>query len=96
MRYKDEEIDEKIKTALDRHGLTQCVDEGRLILAELILKAASGYCNSHTEEAFMNSFNLLRNDRTLNKKGSRFLCSMFYSHSNKRPVAFGMMEKYRL
>ncbi len=95
MIRKIDEMDIKIKETLDKYGLVQCVGDGRLMLAELILKAAAGYRNSYTEEKFMNSFNLLRKDRTLNKNGSQFLCSMFYNHSNKKPQAFNLMKEYR-
>ncbi|MAF36566.1 hypothetical protein CL622_05620 [archaeon] len=70
-------------------------DEGRLMLLELISKAAAGSYNSHTEEGFMNSFGLLKRDRTLNKKGRKFVCDMVYASSNKRPKCFALMEHYR-
>lgn len=88
--------DSEIQSTLIKYGWKQTVDEGRLMLAELMLKAGSGYYNSHTEEHFLKSFPLLKKDRTPNKKGLRFLCSMFYSHSNLRPVAYSLMKEYRL
>ena len=54
-----------------------------------------GYYNSYTEEEFMHQFRLQRKDRTLNKKGMRFICSMFYGSSSRRPEAFELMKKYR-
>jgi hypothetical protein len=90
-----EVTDNKIREYLDKYGFVQYTDEGRLLLAELLLKAGAGYYNSHTEEAFLKSFALLKKDRTPNKNGRRFLCSIFYNHSNRKPVAFGLMEKHR-
>jgi hypothetical protein len=81
--------------ALRNLGFTQDNDEGRLMLAELMMKAGAGYYNSHTEEKFMNSFDLMRKDRTPNKKGRRFLCSLFYTHSNRRPEGFKLMQYFR-
>ena len=87
--------DLEIIKALVKTGFTQCVDEGRLMLTELLVKANAGYYNSHTEEAFMRSFGLIKTDRTLNKKGRQFICSMLYMHSNKQPEAYELMKKYR-
>lgn len=87
--------DSEIKDLLLSVGFDHHVDEGRLMLAELLIKASSGFYNSHTEEAFMTRFGLLKRDRTLNKKGFRFLCAMFYNHSNKKPEVYFLMEKHR-
>lgn len=95
MKSEDIVTDAKIQEVLSRDGWTQSVDEGRLMLAELMLKAGSGCYTSYTETHFANSFDLLKRDRTPNKKGLRFLCSMFYNHSNLRPLAYSLMGKYR-
>lgn len=71
------------------------VGEGRLMLAELLLKAGSGYYNSHTEEGFMREFGLLTKARTPNKRGRLFLCSMIYNHSNQKPEYFHLMQAHR-
>lgn len=86
----------EIEERLSGFGWKQNAEEGRLMLAELMLKASSSYYNSHTEEGFLISFNLLKKDRTPNKRGFRFLCSMFYNHSNLRPVAYELMKSYRI
>lgn len=70
-------------------------EEGRLMLAELMLKAGAGFRSSHTEEIFLGDFKLLKKDRTPNKKGRKFLCSMLYTHSNGRPDYYKLMQKYR-
>ncbi len=70
-------------------------NEGRLYLAELMLKAQAGCYNSHTEELFLNRMEVMKKDRTPNFIGRRFLCSMFYSHSNKRPEAYQSIVDYR-
>ncbi len=85
-----------MREAQSKHGFNGPVSKGRLILAELILKAAAGYRNSHTEEAFLKSFALLKADRTPNKKGFRFLCEMFYNNSNLRAEAYYSMKKHRI
>lgn len=71
------------------------VFQGRLMLTELLVKANAGYRNSHTEEAFMNSFGLLKRDRTLNKAGRRFICGMLYKHSNNKSDFVSFSETYR-
>lgn len=96
MEAKDYVTDSDIREVLDEWGWKLNADEGRLMLAELMLKSSSSYYNSHTEEGFLTSFNLLKKDRTPNKVGFRFLCSMFYNHSNLRPVAYELMKNYRL
>ena len=95
--YKDPEIisDEKIQKALNASGWSIDTKEGRLMLLELLSKASAGYYNSHTEEAFLNSFNLLRYDRTPNRKGCKFICSMVYESSCRRPKAYDLMKRYR-
>lgn len=70
-------------------------DEGRLVLMELMSKAAAGYYNSHTEEGFLNSFGLMKKDRTPNRRGSKFIMSMIYASSNERPLCFKLMQEYR-
>lgn len=85
----------EIIIGLVKCGFTQSADEGRLILIELLIKAGAGYRSSHTEEWFLSGFDLLKADRTPNKKGRKFLCSMFYMHSNKRPEAYELMKTYR-
>jgi hypothetical protein len=69
--------------------------EGRLILVELAVKANAGYRNSHTEERFLSAFRLLKKDRTLNKFGRKFICSMFYSPSLKKSKFVIYSEMYR-
>ena len=71
------------------------IDEGRLSLLELISKAGAGYYNSHTEEIFLRSFGLLRKDRMPNKKGMRFIMSMVYASSNKKPFCYEIIKEYR-
>ena len=71
------------------------VDEGRLMLLELLTKAAAGYRSSHTVEGFVKSFHLMKRDRTANKRGRQFICSMVYEHSNLRPPCYELMDKYR-
>jgi len=86
----------EIKAHLKGFGWNDCnVGEGRLMLAELLLKAGAGFYNSHTEEGFMCAFGLLTKTRAPNKRGRLFLCSMFYAHSNNKPKCFHLMQEYR-
>lgn len=87
--------DNEIESALKEWRWTIPVGDGRLMLAELLLKAGAGYRNSHTEEGFMGCFKLLNRDRTPNKRGRQFLCSMMYKHSNSRPDCYELMTEYR-
>ena len=84
MSVDDVVSDEKITETLKGLGFTQCAKEGRLMLVELLVKANDCSYNSHTEEAFVQSFGMLNKNRKLNKKGSRFLCDMLYASSNNK------------
>lgn len=87
--------DEVVIFQLNRLGFTQSAEEGRLMIVELSSKAGAGYMNSHTEELFLNSFYILKKDRTLNKLGRKFMMHMLYEHSNLRPRAFNAMQEFR-
>ena len=96
MNYRDPVSDEDIAKNLTKFGWhNHCVGEGRLMLLELISKAGARYYNSHTEEQFLCSFNLLKKDRTPNRMGLSFIKSMVYASSNKRPRCFELMQKHR-
>jgi hypothetical protein len=84
-----------MEKALSDYMPDTTIIKGRLILAELILKASAGYYNSHTEEAFLGRFSILKADRTPKINGRRFLCGMFYKHSGLKPEAFYLINKYR-
>lgn len=86
-----------ILSALESEGFKiYSADEGRLMLAELILKAQAGYYNSHTEELFMHRMDVLKKDRTPNSIGKKFLLAMFYAPSHRRPEAYSAMKIYRV
>ncbi len=88
--------DNLIEIAIDRSGYRGfSVDECRLNLAELIIKAQAGYYNSYTEEEFMRQLKVLKKDRTPNLMGRRLLVEMFYRHSNKKCKAFDLIDRYR-
>jgi hypothetical protein len=80
---------------LAKYGWKKTPDEGRLMLLELVAKAGAGCYNSHSEELFVNSFGLLKKDRSPSKIGMKFIMSMVYNDSNKRPRCFSLMELYR-
>lgn len=96
MNTKEIISDEKIERCLEECGFHDYeIDDGRLVLLELISKASAGYKNSYTEENFLNSFGLLKNDRTPNKHGRKFIMSMVYASSNRKPFCFGAMQEFR-
>ena len=87
--------DDSINRALAIDGWDLSADQGRLMLFELLCKAGAGYYNSHTEEGFLRYFIILKKDRSPNKRGRVFMCDMAYKHSNKKPVIYDLIEKYR-
>ncbi len=95
MSVKDFISDEYMRGILSELGFKQSPNEGRLILAELLVKAAAGYRNSHTEEKLLESFYMMKKDRTANRRGRRFLCEMFYACSNRAPEGYYLMRDYR-
>lgn len=95
MSVKEFISDDYMNEVLKKLGFDQSADEGRLILAELLVKAAAGYRNSHTEEALLKSFYMMKKDRTANKRGRRYLCEMFYASSNRAPEGYYLMRDYR-
>lgn len=96
--WKPHEIanDSFISHAIEVTGYTgRTIEECRLDLCDLILKAQCGYALGHTEEVFLARFRMLRKNREPNKKGKAFLLTMMYASSNQKPVAFELMKKYR-
>jgi thioredoxin-like negative regulator of GroEL len=87
--------DSQIIKALDADNWDMNKHEGLLMLLELLVKANAGFYNSHTEERFLQSFGLLKADRTANKKGRRFISAAVYEGSNRRPKCFDLMSLYR-
>lgn len=88
--------DAEIELAISRSGFTgRTVDECRLCLVELLIKAQAGCRNGHTEESFLACFNLMKKDRAPNWLGRKFIMSMFYASSNNRPASYKLMEEYR-
>ena len=97
MTSKEIITDDEIEFRLQFTGWWKTgLDEGRLMVLELVSKAAAGFYNSSTEESFMKGFELLKKDRTLNKKGRKFVCSMVYKHSCNRPDCVDLMLKHRV
>lgn len=96
METKDILPDLILEFAVERSQYTgRDLDECRLCLAELILKAAAGCRNGHTEEDFLSRCDMLKKDRTPNNLGRHFLKAMYYTHSNNKPEAYYLMQKYR-
>ena len=74
-------IEDEISGVLQEWGFKCSVDEGKLMLLELIAKAGAGFYNSHTEDGFLRDMRVLNRDRTANLKGRKFVVSMVYSSS---------------
>lgn len=96
MKNEEFATDAEIDRALQMCGFTRDTpQEGRLMLLELLAKAGAGYRSSHTEEGFLGMFGMMKADRTPNKRGRRFLCSMIYKHSSNRPECYELMKEFR-
>ncbi len=96
MESKSIVSDQDIEFYLSKGGWKgYSVGEGRLKLLELISKAGAGSYNSHTEEVFLSNFGLLKKDRMPNKRGMKFIASMVYGSSNRKPLCFNLMQEYR-
>ena len=97
MESKEIITDDQIENRLQLGGWWKTsIDEGRLMILELASKANAGYYNSCTEESYLRGFDLTKKDRTLNKKGRKFVCSMVYKHSCNKPDSFELMQKFRV
>ena len=75
------------------HGMS--VAEGRLMLLELMVKAAAGSRNSHTEEMFLTYMGVLKKDRTICSLARKWMCSMLYASSNQRAPVYDLIAAYR-
>ncbi len=96
MNSKDVVCDDLIESAIKRSGFTgRSIDECRLCLLELLVKAGAGYHNGYTEESFLSCFDLMKKDRTPNKAGREFIMRMTYASSNCAPDSFSLTRKYR-
>lgn len=87
--------DTEIEKAVGWINNSMTVEEGRLTLVDLLIKANAGYRNSYTEEKFLSRFDLLKKDRTTNRRGARFLCSMMYAPSNRQSEYVRMVQEMR-
>lgn len=88
-------FDVAIEFSIKRNGWDKSTEEGRLMLAELIIKAGAGYRNSHTEEELLTACEVLTKSRKPRKYASRWLCCMCYAPSNKKSEFHRLSEIYR-
>tara|TARA_R110000803_G_scaffold95395_5_gene163384 strand:+ start:1420 stop:1710 length:291 start_codon:yes stop_codon:yes gene_type:complete len=95
METKDIVQDQEIELNLKSYGWKKDIEEGRLMILELLSKAGAGYYNSHTEEGYLMMFGLTKKNRQPNKRGLQFIQSMVYASSNEKPYCFNLMNKYR-
>lgn len=91
----NEHFERKIKENLSDWGWNCNVDEGKLLLLELMVKHQNKIYNSHTESGFLKSMGVMRQDRFPNFVGREFMMHMLYDHSYLRPPAFEAMKEYR-
>ncbi|AUR96476.1 hypothetical protein NVP1225O_24 [Vibrio phage 1.225.O._10N.261.48.B7] len=88
-------FERKVGVALAEWGWKKDVEEGMIMLLELMVKTQRGCYNSHTETGFLNSMKVMTKSGFPNKLGREFMMHMLYASSNQRPPAFKLMEKHR-
>lgn len=87
--------DKEIEVALTKYNWDCTIDEGRLMALELLSKASAGFYSSSTEEGFLGCLGLMTKSRKPNSKGFKFICSMVYASSCKRPPCYDIMTRKR-
>ena len=88
-------FESKIKEKLGEWGWRCDVEEGKLLLLELMVKHQNKVYSSYTENGFLFSMGVMRKDRFPNFVGREFMMHMLYEHSNLRPPAYSAMLEYR-
>ena len=75
-----------------------CTAENTLRYCELMLKHGAGYAVSHTEGLLLHSYivpKLIGANRKPTKAGMRFLCEVYYKHSNLQSDGCVWATRYR-
>lgn len=89
---KKREIHEVFK----KYGFGYTLEQSCLSYCEYMLKKASGYALSHTENLAFNGVRaLVKKDKTPTKLGFKFLCNVYYKHSNLQSDGCVWAKKYR-
>ena len=91
-------IQNQIQEHAIKIGFGGCTAENVLTYCELMLKHGAGYAVSHTEGLLLKSIvspKLVGADRKPTKVGMRFLCAVYYKHSNLQSDDCIWGAKYR-
>lgn len=87
---------QEIKSKSDYYGFNHCIEAATLNFCEILIKFTAGYSVSYTEGKFLRSLPKFRNK---NGKPSRlamkFLCSVYYKHSNLKSDGCEWSNKFR-
>lgn len=88
-------FDIQVEEALKEWNWKCSVEEGKLMLLELMVKRQNGSYNSCTEEGFLNSMKVMNKSNTPNMLGKWFMMHMLYESSNQRPLAYRLIKEHR-
>lgn len=95
MNSVDKLFNSAVCGALKKNGFnSDCAEYGKLMLAQLMVKAAAGFYNSYTEENFMSEFGFISKRRSINKRGAKFLKEFIYASSCKKPPIYFACETH--
>lgn len=86
--------DEDIESGLAQYRWGCSVEQGRIMLVELMVKSNARSYNSHTEEGFLHSQRVTESDRKINQKGWLFLLSCLGDLSKSAPW-YALSKAYR-
>lgn len=76
----------KIKEKSDFYSFEHCKEQASLNFCEILLKRCSGYAVSYTEGKLLASMpEMINRNMKPSKLALRFLCSVYYKHSNLKP-----------
>ena len=85
---------EDIESGLAQYRWDCSVEQGRIMLVELMVKSNARFYNSHTEEGFLHSQRVTESSRKINQKGWLFLLSCLGDLSTSSPW-YTLSKAYR-
>lgn len=86
--------DEDIESGLAQYRWGFSVEQGRIMLVELMVKSNARSYNSYTEEGFLHSQRVTQSNRKINQKGWLFLLSCLGDLSTSSPW-YALSKAYR-
>lgn len=90
------EITSKIKEKSDYYGFEYCEEYSALNFCEIMLKKCAGYAVSYTEGKLFRSMpEMVNKNLKPSKLGMRFLCSVYYKHSNLKSDGCEWSNKFK-